>query len=949
MRKQSLRAVACIMAALMVLTTFGGTITAHAASEPTVLSETSSQEKTLTVTQSMVDPDGILIISGTWNRIIVPKEINVSTIFFKEIQVDVVEIESGLKSQIVMMSGTADEITVVPSKAKTMTIQELCDLIKEGNDPVAVLEQYYETKNKHDEYLNNRPTITTRSNMTISNVTVSGNAKLDLNSGTVANVKVDADGTQSELKVDISNYDGNISVAQTNNEDGKFTITWVNLKNSNVENLTVNGEGNGNVVLDGKKSNVAEVKVESSSMISLEVPSEKVEVAATATNVKLTILEQINDMSVAATDSQIEVGSCGTVTNATVEGTNVTISGTGTLTDVEIVGEDVAVSTPGTNVEGENAYVPPMVITPPSEPTTPPESGDSDVRDLGGLEIIIADHFTNPDRDPINPEEEALQAYREEMMKKHNFTIKQMAITDWGNLSSVFQTASALGSPIAQVYYLDYRFLTDNLHLFYDLSTLSELDFSEDKWNSSVTELMSYKGGIYGMSSYNSQETSSVNGIIFNKRLFEEAGLDPNLPYELQKNGEWTWSKFKEICAQLTRDTNNDGITDVYATCSQNSQMLTQLILSTGSQLFEVQNGRFVNNANSSEVLSALNYAQDLVDKGYELPQSESSEWNYYELAFPSGAAAMQFSQDYVLRSEQYATMEDELGFVCCPKADNATSYQVLSTPNVAVIPAFYDAETAADIAFAYNIWTNPAPEYAEDDWKTDYDDYELDEKIINETLALYFEDGLGVFPYSSLVTQSVSELLYWLFPFVDTTPEKVIQELLPTWNALVAEINAAKTPDIGFDCQLEDLTYALKLNYNGTLSVTKCTAPDSTELILPEKINGFTVTEIADRAFYEASLETLSLPDSLQRIGDSAFACCFGLTGDIVLPESVVEIGDTAFSACDNIQSIAIPAGVTSIGAWAFPSSEQFTLIVEQGSYADTYASDYGYAVEYK
>jgi ABC-type glycerol-3-phosphate transport system substrate-binding protein len=50
--------------------------------------------------------------------------------------------------------------------------------------------------------------------------------------------------------------------------------------------------------------------------------------------------------------------------------------------------------------------------------------------------------------------------------------------------------------------------------------------------------------------------------LFFNKRLFREAGLDPNLPYDMQKAGTWTWSAFIDVCKKLTRDTNNDGRMD---------------------------------------------------------------------------------------------------------------------------------------------------------------------------------------------------------------------------------------------------------------------------------------------------------------------------------------------------------------------------------------------------
>ena len=56
----------------------------------------------------------------------------------------------------------------------------------------------------------------------------------------------------------------------------------------------------------------------------------------------------------------------------------------------------------------------------------------------------------------------------------------------------------------------------------------------------------------------------------------------------------------------------------------------------------------------------------------------------------------------------------------------------------------------------------------------------------------------------------------------------------------------------------------------------------------------------------------------SVTRIGDYAFAGCYGLTG-IEIPESVTSIGECAFYECSGLTGIGIPESVTSIGECAF------------------------------
>ena len=61
-----------------------------------------------------------------------------------------------------------------------------------------------------------------------------------------------------------------------------------------------------------------------------------------------------------------------------------------------------------------------------------------------------------------------------------------------------------------------------------------------------------------------------------------------------------------------------------------------------------------------------------------------------------------------------------------------------------------------------------------------------------------------------------------------------------------------------------------------------------------------------------------LTLPNSLESIGDGAFRGCSGLT-ELTLPNSVTSIGDYAFYGCSGLTELTLPNGVTSIEESAF------------------------------
>ena len=78
-------------------------------------------------------------------------------------------------------------------------------------------------------------------------------------------------------------------------------------------------------------------------------------------------------------------------------------------------------------------------------------------------------------------------------------------------------------------------------------------------------------------------------------------------------------------------------------------------------------------------------------------------------------------------------------------------------------------------------------------------------------------------------------------------------------------------------------------------------------------------VRSIGDSAFSECkSLAALNLPAGLTSIGNSAFSWCNSLE-TLNLPDGVKSIGDYAFFGCESLETLNLPAGLSSIGDYAF------------------------------
>ena len=77
-------------------------------------------------------------------------------------------------------------------------------------------------------------------------------------------------------------------------------------------------------------------------------------------------------------------------------------------------------------------------------------------------------------------------------------------------------------------------------------------------------------------------------------------------------------------------------------------------------------------------------------------------------------------------------------------------------------------------------------------------------------------------------------------------------------------------------------------------------------------------VTYLGSWSFYACGVEDVTLPSSMNEVGEGAFSRCSKLTG-VSMPEGLKRIDRGAFSNCGSIAEIKLPSGLTYLGAEAF------------------------------
>ncbi len=124
---------------------------------------------------------------------------------------------------------------------------------------------------------------------------------------------------------------------------------------------------------------------------------------------------------------------------------------------------------------------------------------------------------------------------------------------------------------------------------------------------------------------------------------------------------------------------------------------------------------------------------------------------------------------------------------------------------------------------------------------------------------------------------------------------------------------------------------YLLYVNHeDNTASIGKYWG-EETNITIPEKINGYTITEIEEAAFYNRAVQTVVFPSTLKEIGKQAFwrsdLRSFSFAGD-----ETVEVGEFAFSET-SMEEIVVPTNIKNIPVGCFGDNiYNKSIVIEEG-----------------
>ncbi len=419
------------------------------------------------------------------------------------------------------------------------------------------------------------------------------------------------------------------------------------------------------------------------------------------------------------------------------------------------------------------------------------KDANGNVYDLGGMEIIIRDWWTDPEAPTVNVGEyaEAQEEWREWIQETYNFKIVQKQISGWGEVPQDFTDyVTQNGDENNYVFIMrEDPSLTSQINkgMMYDLATLDCLDFSSEKLScNGVAQAFTKGNSIYAMYDGPSEPRG---GVYFNKRLLEEIGMTADELYDLQKNKQWTWDKMEEIMAKVQRDIDGDGVYDVFGCNCNNGGLVNCAIYSNNGKIVgKDADGKYTYCLEDANTMQAIEWADKIYRTYWETPDDA---WDQYKESFTNGKYLFMFEEAWAGQANSFVpTMTDDWGFLMFPMGPQADDYVMKASNNPVVIPSCYDADRAWKIAFAWNLYTDTVPgfEGENDAWQAGYQTF--DSRAINESLGVMRMKGVSAL--ENIIPDLDATLLLWNVGPNGKKPSELVEGCRDNFKAAIDAAN---------------------------------------------------------------------------------------------------------------------------------------------------------------
>lgn len=164
--------------------------------------------------------------------------------------------------------------------------------------------------------------------------------------------------------------------------------------------------------------------------------------------------------------------------------------------------------------------------------------------------------------------------------------------------------------------------------------------------------------------------------------------------------------------------------------------------------------------------------------------------------------------------------------------------------------------------------------------------------------------------PYELVFINDQHRYLFLMYPDLNEMQDETFSDAVHTIVQSIALLSNPHAP------RYDETAFTTEAVEGGVM-VTGYTG-DAIRVDLPPTINGETVVALGDSAFFEMPIQHISLPDTIEEIGENAFSGCNYLR-TVELPANLKQLSARAFESCMLLQRVTFPSTLETIGAGAF------------------------------
>ncbi len=263
---------------------------------------------------------------------------------------------------------------------------------------------------------------------------------------------------------------------------------------------------------------------------------------------------------------------------------------------------------------------------------------------------------------------------------KYNCIIQQTDVTDINTYTAELTKAVLAADELYDIAYIRGMNLADVMSkkILLDLDEIPSINFDMPWWDKASYDSLGMAGNNYVIcSDFTTNNLLSIWSAFFNKKMRDNYTLEN--PYDLVKDGKWTYDNLFEMCAAVSSDIDGDG------KITKNDRFGMTHTLDSVMGMFNSMDVYIAkNNADSIPVITVDNIdSLSKITKLYEKLFVEEQVFNIHrkgtpeEEIFMAGRSLFCFSGIYL--TEMLRSMDDEFGILPYPKYDEAQSNYIPS------------------------------------------------------------------------------------------------------------------------------------------------------------------------------------------------------------------------------------------------------------------------------